>query len=242
MSRKSAPQESGPSVPAYIVTFSDMVTLLLTFFVLLISLANMQDPDKFNQGRDAFVRHINTMGLGMLIGKNMTPDFSEVKVKYRINNDNDDMVVRTIDSRGENLRRIFSQVNRSMETKRSQIVSQRTNFSVTNIIFSPGDAQLNESAKKFLTQFAANLLQADTRSKQVKLYVLGLAPDEQTEKEQWILSSKRAQAVADFLCGILPIHLQSGIYSWGAGPGGQWTARDDIATEQTQILIAVLNK
>ncbi|MDD5011702.1 MAG: flagellar motor protein MotB, partial [Phycisphaerae bacterium] len=51
MSRKSAPQDNPPSVPAYIVTFSDMVTLLLTFFVLLISLAKMQDPEKFNAGR-----------------------------------------------------------------------------------------------------------------------------------------------------------------------------------------------
>jgi len=40
---KKAAEESKPIVPAYIITFSDMVTLLLTFFVLLITLASKQD-------------------------------------------------------------------------------------------------------------------------------------------------------------------------------------------------------
>jgi len=31
-----------------------MVTLLLTFFVMLLSLAEVQDPELFNKGRDSF--------------------------------------------------------------------------------------------------------------------------------------------------------------------------------------------
>ncbi len=241
MSRKSAPQENPASVPAYIVTFSDMVTLLLTFFVLLISLAKMQDPEKFNAGRDSFVRHINTMGLGMLFGKKMTPDFSDVKIKYRINNENEELVVRTIDAKEENLRRIFQKINRSMETARSQIVGKKADFSVTDISFLPGEAQLNESAKKFLTQFAMNLPQ-DAKSGKIKLYVLGLARDEHTEKKQWTLSAMRAEAVTDFLRQALPQHLRNNVYSWGAGPGGCWVASDAPMSEQSQILIAVLRE
>ena len=37
-------QDKGNSVPAWIVSFSDMVTLLLAFFVLLQSFAKVQDP------------------------------------------------------------------------------------------------------------------------------------------------------------------------------------------------------
>ncbi len=70
-------QRSSPKVPAYIVTFSDMVTLLLTFFVMLLSLSTVQDPEMFNRTRDAFVEHINCFGLGMLIGKKMGPDFGK---------------------------------------------------------------------------------------------------------------------------------------------------------------------
>jgi len=41
-------EDDKPKVPSYIVTFSDMVTLLLTFFVMLLSLAEVQDPELFN--------------------------------------------------------------------------------------------------------------------------------------------------------------------------------------------------
>ncbi|MHC4291149.1 MAG: flagellar motor protein MotB, partial [Planctomycetota bacterium] len=36
------PEESKTPVPSYIVTYSDMITLLLTFFVMLLSLAETQ--------------------------------------------------------------------------------------------------------------------------------------------------------------------------------------------------------
>jgi chemotaxis protein MotB len=40
--RKEPPKEDKIKVPSYIVTFSDMITLLLTFFVLLLSMASEQ--------------------------------------------------------------------------------------------------------------------------------------------------------------------------------------------------------
>jgi outer membrane protein OmpA-like peptidoglycan-associated protein len=123
----------------------------------------------------------------------------------------------------------------------SQIVAKKTNFVVTNINFSQGNALLNEQAKKFLIQFATDL-QQNSGSEEIKLYVLGLANNEQTEKEQWILSAKRAQAVADFLNDILPTERLRSIYSWGAGPGSLWVEGDSIVSRQTQILIAVLNE
>ncbi|MFO7839138.1 MAG: flagellar motor protein MotB [Desulfosalsimonadaceae bacterium] len=39
--RKKSNKSSGPSAPAWMVTYSDMVTLLLTFFVLMLSMAEM---------------------------------------------------------------------------------------------------------------------------------------------------------------------------------------------------------
>ena len=233
-------EEGSAKVPAYIVTFSDMVTLLLTFFVMLLSLAQMQDPEMFNVSRDAFVTSIESAGLGVLMGKKLTFDFGETKIKYFISEPDNDLVVRSIDAKEEKTRRFFKKVTQTMETKRSQIMAKKNNFSVTNISFSPGESQLNESAKRFLTQFAINL-QRDAGSGEIKLYVLGLARDELTEKQQWILSAKRAQTVADFLKDILPSQFQCPVYSWGAGLGGYWVARDSPAYKQSQILIAVLS-
>ncbi len=232
-------QESSPKVPAYIVTFSDMVTLLLTFFVMLLSLASVHDDEIFNVTRDAFVEHINTFGLGMLIGKKIGPDLGKVKYIHYIAGPDKGYDVRTIDGDEENIRRIFKNVSKSMETMRSQIVAQRTDFSVTGIRFPSGRALLNEPAEKYLRQFALNL-QQDAGSEIIKLYVLGLADDGRTEKAQWILSARRAQAVADFLNDVLPSQLQYPVYSWGAGPGGRWITRDSPVYKESQILIAVL--
>ena len=239
MTRESKEIQQRPKVPAYIVTFSDMVTLLLTFFVMLLSLASVHDPEMFNVTRVAFVEHINTFGLGMLVGRKMTPDLGKVKHKFFITHPDQDIPVRTIDAKEENVRRIFKKVAQSMKTMRSQIVAERTDFSITNISFPPGHALLNKPAERYLTRFALNL-QEDASPKNIKLYVLGLADDERTEKAQWILSARRAQAVADFLKDVLPSQLQYPVYSWGAGPGGCWITRDSPVYKGSQILIAVL--
>jgi chemotaxis protein MotB len=231
-------EEGGSKVPAYIVTFSDMVTLLLTFFVMLLSLAEVQDPELFDRGRESFWRSIRQQGLGVLYGGVENPDFGNVKVKYFISNPDKLFEGRTIDAKQEEIRRIFQQVSRSMKTMPSGIVAQKTKFSATDVRFLPGDTTLNESTKKFLTQFILDL-QRTADAKALKLYVLGLATDEATEQRQWILSAERAQAVAQFLQNALPLGSNWSIYSWGAGPGGGWVGKDSPISEQSQILIAV---
>lgn len=238
MNRKSQAIEESPKVPAYIVTFSDMTTLLLTFFVMLLSLASVQDETLFHKGRESFLTSMKQLGLGVLYGRKQGPDFGHTKIKYFISRPDKLIEGRTIDARGEGLRRIFKNVSRSMNTMRSQIVAKKTNFSVTNIHFPAGNATLNEPAKRFLTEFCVDLQQAPG-SKAIKLYVLGLAGAEATEKEQWILSARRAQAVADFLQDALSA-AKWPVYSWGAGPGGDWVAPDSPISRESQILIAVL--
>lgn len=233
--RRSTTEEKGPNVPAYIVTFSDMVTLLLTFFVMLLTLAQVQDPELFNIGRDSFVKSMRHFGLGMLLGKKTAFDLGGYKVKYFISSPDELLEVRSIDAREENVRRLFKEVSRSMTTTPSQIVAKQTNFSVADISFPAGGAGLNEPAKKFLTQFSLDL-QTNDRLNTHKLYVLGLARDAKGEQEQWILSARRAQAVSDFLRSTL----QWPVYSWGAGPGGQWVGENSPVSKQSQILIAVL--
>ena len=46
--RREKPSDDGggPSAPFWMVTYSDMVTLLLTFFVMLLAMANFEDPGR----------------------------------------------------------------------------------------------------------------------------------------------------------------------------------------------------
>lgn len=245
-------EEGGPKVPTYIVTFSDMVTLLLTFFVMLLSLANVQDPELFDKGRDAFLESIRNIGLGVLFGKEDVPRFGEIKNKYAIDEPDQTTEHRTVDAKAEELRRVLEKLSQTSTIVPLQITAGRADFSISNVHFSPGNINLDESAKKFLQEFCFDLQQNAGR-KPVELYVLGLASDGKSDKDNWLLSAKRAQMVADFLRSTLSTagteQLQSGfvnsqsewsVHSWGAGPGGDWVGPDSPISEQSQILIAVL--
>jgi len=239
-------EEKKAEAPAYLVTFGALVTLLMLFFVLLLTLANVQDEGvggkgRYTEARESFFRSINTLGLGMIYSKKQGPDFGNIKPKYFIIEPDEAFEGRTIDAKEEGVRRIFQEVSRSAKTMPSQIVAKTTNFSVTNIRFPRGGATLNEEAKRFLTKFSLNLEQ-QAASKAIKLYVLGLAGDEASEKQQWIVSARRAQAVADFLQDILPSEYNWPVYSWGAGPGGDWVGRNSPISGQSQISIAVLRE
>ena len=245
-------EDGGPKVPGYIVTFSDMVTLLLTFFVMLLSLAQVQDPELFDSGRDAFIQSIRYIGLGVLFGKKEMPRFGEIKIKHSIDNPDETSVRRTVDAKAEELRRILEKLKQTTTIVSSQIIADRTNFSIAKVRFSPGRVELDEPARKFLRGFCLDLQQNAGR-KPVELYVLGLASDGKSEKDKWLLSARRARTVADFLRDTLSLagagqsrsDLTGGqsrwpVYSWGAGPGGDWVGPDSPISKHSQILIAVL--
>jgi chemotaxis protein MotB len=249
--KRTGPQEEKQKVPSYIVTFSDMVTLLLTFFVLLLTLAEVQDPELFNMGRDSFWESIRHCGLGALLGNEVSVDLgadSELHPTSEPTSSGD----RTIDEYRQKLRRIFERINESTTTLPSQLVGQHLEFSITNVRFASGVADLSAEAKQSLSRYSLDLLQ-NLDSENDTLYVLGLAGDEASETQQWILSARRAQAVAHFLQEQLatsPIARPGGmareepppwrVLWWGAGPGGNWAGQDRPDPGQSQILIAVL--
>ena len=245
-------EDGGPKVPSYIVTFSDMVTLLLTFFVMLQTLASTQDPELFNKGRDAFLESIRYVGLGVFFGRGEITNLGNLKTMHYINKPDEEAERRTVDAKAEELRRILENLKQMTTIVPSRIVAERTSFSVANVHFSPGSDALDEPARKFLRGFCLDL-QQNVSLKPVELYVLGLASDIKSEKEQWLLSARRARIAADFLRrslsaaggGQSPRSLTGGqskwsVYSWGAGPGGDWVGPDSPISKHSQILIAVL--
>jgi flagellar motor protein MotB len=232
-------EESGPKVPAYIVTFSDMITLLLTFFVMLLSLASEQDPELYNKTRDAFNDSINNVGLGMLEGRRPNPELGQKLVKHMIRSPDDKADVRTIDADEERRRRVFRRVAKSMQTLKSQIVADSIRYTVSRVRFAESASSLDLDSKKHLDQFSTNLAQNDQKS-QTKLYVLGMASDEKGLKNQWILSARRAQSVAEYLRGVLPDTGQYPVFSWGSGAGGSWVGETGYASKDAHIFIAVL--
>jgi flagellar motor protein MotB len=231
-----------------------MVTLLLTFFVMLLSLADVQDPELFNQGRDSFIESLTYIGLGSLLGKEDAPSFGDHKTKHFVPEPDESPDHRIIDAEAEELRRIVEKLRQLATIVPSQIMPKAARLTVANVHFSSGRLDLNEPARRFLTGFCRDL-QQQTDWKPVELYVLGLAADAEKGQEQWLLSAKRARAVADFLENTLspPSALPErrrlfqgpsrwSVYSWGVGAGGNWVGPDSPISEKSQILIGVLRR
>jgi len=247
LSRKGTTEESY-HVPIWVITFSDMTTNLLTFFVLLLSMGHMRDETLFDRGQALTYLESVKRGFGL----RETFDFGNVKIKHHISDGGDLLEGRTTDAREEDIRRIFAKLSQRLKATSSPIVAPDASFLVTGIHFGQGQATLNEQAQSFLRRFASQV-QESADSQRDKLYVLGLAYDAVTEQEQWLLSARRARTVADFLRSTLSAaggaqsrrSLAGGqskwsVYSWGAGTGGDWVERDSPISKHSQILIAVL--
>jgi outer membrane protein OmpA-like peptidoglycan-associated protein len=232
-------KEQGPKVPGYIVTYSDMVTLLLTFFVLLLSIAEDQDPELVNIGRDSFVRAMRTFGLGMIMGRGQPANFGQLSIKHPIKPPDEIVDGRVINAEAERTERIYKKLRQTMMASPSQIKSEKTNFTVTEIRFSRGSAVLNKEGREYLNRFCRDIQQAGSLSG-VKLFVLGLARDAPSKTEQLLLSAKRAKTVADFLEATLGEREGVSIYCWGAGSGGEWVGPESSLSEQSQIVIGQL--
>lgn len=237
--KKLIPEILPPKVPGYIVTFSDMVTLLLTFFVLLLTLANEQDPELFNKGRDSFVKSLRYMGLGMFFGRQDMPVFESAKTIHSIDIDELDASRRTIDSEREKVRRILEQIGNFATIVPSEMVADETRYTVTNVRFGPSSSVLRKAGIKQLTEYCDAWREVGGIENS-KIYVLGLAADASSPAQQWQLSAMRAKVVADFLNKTLGSHLQRPVYSWGGGPGGDWVNADSPISETSHILIAAL--
>ncbi len=242
MSKVHRVEEPAPKAPGYIVTFSTLVTLLLAFFVVLNSLGPVRDETLLDTGyKGQFAELFASFKKGFGIRQKFV-DFGNYGNKFAISEPDssfDETSERTIDASRERLGRIIKKIRGSANVSHSPMEAEKTDFSVTDIRFSPGEAVLDESGKQFLREFCLEL-RRNPPPEAIKFYVLGLSADQTSEKEQWIISARRAQAVADFMANTLPSWLNWPVYCWGAGSGGEWVAQRSPVYKQSQILIAVL--
>ncbi len=237
---KKKTDDSKSSVPAYIVTFSDMVTLLLTFFVLLLSLAEKRDAGLLQKGRDSFKRAIADFGLsGLLFNKDVNAQFSHPRIKYKIDKGEDEPEDRSIDLATEIYRRLLEEIEQMMKIMPSQITCTEKTFHITDISFSDGDWTLNSKGMSYLDSYVGQLRESFVQEKPI-LYVVGLAGNEPGEKQQWLVSARRSQAVADHIKRALGDNAPWTVYNWGAGSGGVWTGQSGMFSTKMQIAIAVL--
>ncbi len=246
MKKKGPPvEEKGECAPLWIISFADMISLLMAFFVMLLTMSTAKSgklggegAGVFEQTLGGFRESVGGFGLPELFGSaNESLSFESQKTHYATSGEDSNVETRVIDADEEKIKRLFEELDSKAKTFRAQTQGEQPNFITTPAAFERGLAVLNESGRLFLSKFAADTQNAAGQRRTI--YVVGLAVEENSEKQRWTLSSKRAQAAADFLRGIIPAELKWPVYSWGAGTGGQWT-QDSQTNAQSQILIGVL--
>jgi outer membrane protein OmpA-like peptidoglycan-associated protein len=228
-----------------------MITLLLTFFVLLVSMGKIRDETLLDQGQGVRFFFLQSVKTGF--GIREEADFGKMKTKYYMENP-ELREGRTPDEKEERRQRLFETLNQSMKTRYSQLVGDKTTDMVTGIRFAGRQANLDEASKGYLEQLCRDVRESVDAESSI-VYVVGLAGDETNEERRWILSAKRAEVVADFMQTRLSTKGQSEggsedqtrrggrrIYCWGAGGGEDWVRQDLSLAQRSHILIAVLKR
>ncbi|MGM0646524.1 MAG: OmpA/MotB family protein [Thermodesulfobacteriota bacterium] len=185
MARKKKDNGKGGGSPAWMVTYSDMVTLLLTFFVLLLSMAEL-DEIKFTKA----LRSLRG-AMGVLESKGYEDVMSLDVLAQRVNLDESlQRVYKHAQNRLNNL-----EINEDIELVKDRgAVVLRLNDS---LLFRSGETEIKRSAYPVLRQVAELV-----RPMELDLRVEGHTdnvPVSATGVTNWDVSIERAVSVVKFL-------------------------------------------
>ena len=199
-------QDDGPETPAWIVSFADMITLLLAFFVLLQSFAKEQDPELFRRGQGAFIRSISGFGIpDLLFGKPQVLDGPSHKKRHptKENDEKKKNRQRVIDTRDTEIRKAFERLKRAVDAEHLNPDRGVQRVVWPSIQFEPGSDVLNAEARKYLTQRAREW-GMELNPRKAMISVVAFSPDRPNNGQaRWTLAANRASAVSDFIRDVL---------------------------------------
>nr|CRH04945.1 putative Flagellar motor protein MotB [Candidatus Magnetococcus massalia] len=197
------PPKCKKGAPGWMVTFGDLMSLLLTFFVLLLSFAQL-DIVKFEKVSgslsDAFgvqrIEQVNALPTGQtMIAPEFATEIKLVSLKEKVENVLDSMI-----DNGE-----------------AEVFQDRDGFTIQmdqDSLFHPGTMQMRQESKKTFMDLA-NLLNTNPDTKTNLVRVTGhtdnSAPPGGAYPTNWALSAAQASAVVGFLVNegqVDPIRLQ----------------------------------
>lgn len=199
MAKKNKKSSEGGGAPAWMVTYSDLVTLLLTFFVLLLSMASM-DQIKFSAAAGSMRGAFGVFG-----GKDQKEMSPPTVVQLSIAHD--DLVQRLYS-------RILTQMNRLRLDPSIKLVKDRGAVILRineAILFAPGTAQLKPTALPILTK-VAGLVEPLPLQLRVEGHTDDI-PFTRVDMNNWDLSVARSVAVLKYFqkSSLFPLERMSAV-------------------------------
>ena len=216
-------------VPEWVVTFGDLMSLLLCFFILLAAFSELKQPREYQKVLDAIKEALGVQG-GM--GVSQVPEST-----------NNSMVnfFREKAKRDGELRNTLEDVDPSVvgRQEKSAIIQEGALHAIGgSVLFEPGSAELNRAGREMLRNEVAPKIKGLRYICRVSGHTWGMEDRRQGHSHRE-LGFLRANAVIDFLvreCGVEPGILRAESVEdhepmvLAAGPG-----QDDGVNRRVQI-------
>ena len=217
--RKKKEEKKVEGAPAWMVTYSDMVTLLLTFFVMLVAMASFEDVQRVEAVFESIRSALGVTGFDERLLEAHKAESLTEQVR-----------------REETLNPVFVKLRQAMSKHLSDELVRMTHQEQEvrirlddRVFFKTGSSEMLPSAYGILTDLAGIL----SLEEGVHVRVEGHTDNSGTEDQNWALASERSLAVVKAMRKIGPIageRLQSS--SFGAfrpasdfGEDDEWNRR-----------------
>jgi len=191
MAAKRKKKKSG-GVPEWVVTYGDMMTLLLCFFILLAAFSELKDDDA-----DPVIEAIREAFGQTPFGQGFAPTEDMPKQS----------VIEMLEQTALHKEKIPKHANvedPGVEGKETTVTRVREGLQFTvggMITFEPGSAALKPQAREALAK-VGRVIAGQNNKVEIRGHAAGAElPDNSPYGSLWELSFARAKAVADFLTG-----------------------------------------
>ena len=183
---KKKEESKAGGAPEWMVTYSDMVTLLLTFFVMLLAMATFESPGRVDKVIESLRRAFGVGGYSPSpekVQRNPAANTSETK------------------STKDQVKPIVTQLREILSKKISddlvKMTKTRTEVRVMldpRILFAPGSTELHPSSFGLVADLANAV-----KDKEVRLFVEGHTDSTGDSSRNWEISAMRAVSVVEAL-------------------------------------------